>query len=358
MLKEYLPREKWARILVFGAYLILAAGLLLLFGRILPAAAPFLVAALLAKLLSKPIAWITKRTRLPRGFVAVLICAVVIAAVTLALFFAGGKLITGAADLVKYLDGTAAGVAEKIGSVSDFLHEKFPSLDRMGNGQMIEKSVNQIVETVIGRISDFVTGTAAAAVSGAPSAFLFIIVTVVASFYFTCGYPSITAFLRKRIPEKIRSKTSEWSRAIKRTAGAYVRCAVITALLSLIILTVGFSIIGIKDPVLKASLCAAVDVLPVFGVGTVLVPWAVVKIVGGEYASGFGLAILYAVCTLARQITEPRLMADSFGLHPAASLAAMYLGFRFFGLPGMLILPVVAAAAMAERKQRPEARFG
>ena len=43
------------------------------------------------------------------------------------------------------------------------------------NGRI--KSINQIVETVIGRISDFVAGAATSAVSGAPSAFLFIVVT-------------------------------------------------------------------------------------------------------------------------------------------------------------------------------------
>ena len=343
--RDYLPRAKWARILVCGAYALIGAGALWLAGKALPAAAPFIVAWLLAWALSRPIAFITRHTPLPRGVVAVVVCAVVIAAVTLTLFFAGGRLITGASDVVEYLDGTAAKIGERIGSISTLLRDKFPSLDRVGDGQMIEKSINQVVEAVIGRLSDFVAGAATAAVSGAPSAFLFIVVTVAASFYFTCGYPAITGFVKKHVPERMAERVAGWMRAVRKTVGAYAKCAVVTALISFAVLAVGFSIMGVNHPVLTASLCALVDVLPVFGVGTVLVPWAIVRIVGGEYAFGFGLATLYGICTLARQIVEPRLMAGSFGIHPAASLAAMYLGFRFFGLPGMLFLPVVASAA-------------
>ncbi|MBQ7161374.1 MAG: sporulation integral membrane protein YtvI [Clostridia bacterium] len=345
--ENYLPREKWARILVCGAYVVLGAGLLFLLGKVFPAVAPFIVALIIARLIARPVSFISRHTRIPRGLVAVVLCAVTIAAVALTLFFVGGRIVTGAADLVDYLDGAAAGIVEKIGSLSGFLHSKFPSLDNMGGGEMIEKTLNQVVETVMGKASEFVTGAAASIVSGAPSAFLFIIVTVVASFYFSCGYPAMAAFVGKRLPEGLKKRAEGWLRAVRRTVGAYVRCSVIMALVTFGVLSVGFSVIRIKDPVLTAGLCAFIDVLPVFGAGTVLVPWAVVKIISSEYAVGFGLATIYGICALARQILEPRLMSGSLGIHPAASLAAMYVGFRFFGLPGMLFMPLMVSAVIA-----------
>ena len=347
MTNGWFPREKWARILVFGAYVLIGAGLLYLTGRVFPAVAPFLVAWLIAWALARPISFISRHTRIPRAIVAVVLCAVTIAAVALALFFAGGRLVSAASEIVDYLDGAASGIAEKIGSISAYLHNKFPSLDGMGGGQMIEKSLDQVAQNAVGRLSELVTGIAAAVVSGAPSFFMFVVVTVAAAFYFACGYPAMTAFLKKRLPETVKTGISGWLSAVRRTVGAYIRCSAIMALVTFAVLAVGFPIIGVGDPLLTAMVCALIDLLPVFGAGTVLVPWAIIKIVSGEYFIGFGLAIIFGICTLARQILEPRLMSGSLGIHPAASLCAMYIGFRFFGFPGMLLLPLVVAAAAA-----------
>lgn len=347
MLKKYLPDALWAKILVCGAYILLGAGLFWAAGKLLPAIAPFILAALIAWAIARPIRWIAEHTHIPRTVVAVAVCAVVIGAVSVAVFFAADRLIAGAGSAVKYLDAGAANIGDTIGDFADKLRERFPSLDRFGNGRMIEQAFDSMAQGLLTKASDFVADTAAAMVSGAPSAVLFIIVTIVAAFYFACGYPALMRFVCARVPDNISDTFKKWSGTVKRTVGAYARCAVIMSGVSFVILSVGFLILGVENPILVAALCSAVDVLPVFGVGTVLVPWAVFRIVVGEYAVGFGIAIIYAVCTLVRQILEPKLMANSFGLHPAASLAAMYLGFRFFGFPGMIFLPVAASAAAA-----------
>ena len=91
-----------------------------------------------------------------------------------------------------------------------------------------------------------------------------------------------------------------------------------------------------------AFVIAFADLLPVLGVGTVLVPWGLVAILQKNYYLGFGLLILYLVISLIRQFTEPRLIGKSLGLHPLLALFASYAGFLLFGFWGMLLAPLAA----------------
>ena len=91
---------------------------------------------------------------------------------------------------------------------------------------------------------------------------------------------------------------------------------------------------------LLAAVTALVDALPVFGTGTVLLPWAAVCLLLGQAPRAVALAALYAVISAVRSFLEPKVMAAQAGLPPLAALAAMYAGFRAFGVAGMILLPV------------------
>ena len=48
---------------------------------------------------------------------------------------------------------------------------------------------------------------------------------------------------------------------------------------------------------------------------------------------------------LTRTALEPRLIGRQLGLDPLVTLIAFYAGYKFFGVPGMLFAPILAAAA-------------
>ena len=86
---------------------------------------------------------------------------------------------------------------------------------------------------------------------------------------------------------------------------------------------------------------AVVDILPVIGVGTVLVPWGIVKILSGGYYQGFGLLIIFAVVSVVREILEPKIIGKSIGLHPLMTLLSMYIGLELCGFLGLISFPVL-----------------
>ena len=109
-----------------------------------------------------------------------------------------------------------------------------------------------------------------------------------------------------------------------------------------ILLLVGFLVLNVDYAFLLALVIAVLDMLPVLGVGTVLIPWALWAFFQRNFYLGFGLAILYLVMLILRQIIEPKLLGKSLGIHPLLTLFAGYAGWQLFGFLGMLLGPVAA----------------
>ena len=103
------------------------------------------------------------------------------------------------------------------------------------------------------------------------------------------------------------------------------------------ILIVGFLILGIKYTFLLGVLVAVLDFLPLFGTGTVLIPWALFKLLSADYALAAGLALLYVLTQVIRQVIQPKIVGDSMGLSPLWTLVFLYLGFKLHGISGMII---------------------
>ena len=87
------------------------------------------------------------------------------------------------------------------------------------------------------------------------------------------------------------------------------------------------------------------DIIPILGPGTLIVPWAAWSLITGDFISGVGLIIIYATTTISRNILEPKIVGDRVGLHPLATLAAIFIGMRMFGLVGLILGPIVLAIA-------------
>ncbi|MBR7060171.1 MAG: AI-2E family transporter, partial [Eubacterium sp.] len=92
--------------------------------------------------------------------------------------------------------------------------------------------------------------------------------------------------------------------------------------------------------ILIAALIAIFDILPVAGSGGILVPWALISLVMGNFKQAIGLIIIYIVITLIRQYIEPKIVGDTLGVHPLVTLMGLYFGLKLFGFLGMFIVPL------------------
>ena len=114
-----------------------------------------------------------------------------------------------------------------------------------------------------------------------------------------------------------------------------------------LILFAGFWILGVSYAPVLALAIALLDFLPVFGTGTVLIPWALLRIISGDYAFGAGLGLLYILTQVVRQLVQPKLVGDTMGLNPLLTLFLLYLGFKISGISGMILAVPVGLLVMS-----------
>ncbi len=144
-------------------------------------------------------------------------------------------------------------------------------------------------------------------------------------------------WLKGHLPAFIFRYIEYMKRDAKGVIGGYFLAQFRIMCVVALILAAGFLVLGVRYGVLLAFLTAILDFLPIFGTGTVLFPWAVVKLFAGEYAYATGLILLYILTQVVRQIIQPKIVGESMGLPPLMTLFLLYLGFKLRGLTGMIL---------------------
>ena len=93
--------------------------------------------------------------------------------------------------------------------------------------------------------------------------------------------------------------------------------------------------------ILVCALTAIVDVLPILGTGTVLIPWSLIALIMGNWQLSICLAVSYIIVAIVRNFLEPKIIGQSIGLHPLVTLFCMYFGLKILGFVGMIGVPLI-----------------
>lgn len=208
------------------------------------------------------------------------------------------------------------------------------------------QSLGQLATTVSTKVVTWVANFAA----GIPGILIQVILTIVSTFYCAADYTLIVDFLKKRIPAEKQSILSRGVNYAKVTVLAFVKSYSILFGINFLILCLGLSIMRIPYALLLALLIALFDLMPVLGVGGILLPWSVILLVMGNIPLAIGMLALYLVIAATRNTVEPRIVGNHIGIHPLATLVAMILGLRLVGLVGMLSFPIILVAVVNLRK--------
>ena len=230
------------------------------------------------------------------------------------------------------------GIFSKIGFFQRLSEDGHTAVFRERFNEMVGKALSEAIASVSAELPR----VAAKMIAAMPSVLLFIAVTVIAGFYFCVDRRGIENSLSRLLPKSIRAKLPDWQQNVKRVSFRYLKAYLILLLLTFAQLFLGLCILRVEYAFLLAAVIALVDVLPIFGVGTVLIPWAAVELLRQQFRLGIGLLILYGVVSLVHQVTEPKLVGKSLGLHPLLTLVAGYVGFQLFGVMGMVLAPPTA----------------
>ena len=191
-----------------------------------------------------------------------------------------------------------------------------------------------------GTLSDWVLSLAGRILMSVPDILLFALTLLLSAYLFSSERGRVHEFLAHHIPEAWRERGQKVLKKLRAALGAYLKTQLRLSLVILGLTAAGLLILGRRNALPLALLIAVVDALPVFGVGTVLIPWGVISFLRGNAFLGIGLLVLYALCSVSRAFLEPRFLGKQIGLNPLLTLIALYAGYRLFGILGMILLPL------------------
>lgn len=331
--------EAMKRRLIRGAYfLMILGGVYLGFRYLLGLILPFLLAALVAEGTRGPVDRLTRRTGLSRRTVSFGVVTLVLLVLLALAGWAVYGLYAAAQAAMEGLPGLLKALEERMSQLqgmAGLLGQKLPA----SLAEAIQSAPASLVQTLTRELTAFLAGTA----GRLPQAALTTVITVIASYLVSADYDNLRRFLEQTVKPATLEKLRAARRVILGKLRYLARGYGILLLITFGELTVGLFLLGVEKAPVVAAVTALVDILPVLGTGTVLIPWAAYGFLRGRTAFAFGLLALYAVIALLRNVIEPRVIGRQIQLSPLIVLVCLFAGYRLFGLYGLLLAPFFAS---------------
>ena len=361
-------RRKKTIVNIIYFFLIIAMGFLFV-RYALGVCFPIVCAFFIATVLQKPKNFLTRKTFFKKGAASVIslfaLIFVIISLVTLIGVRAVSK-ISGFIDYItiqiQHIDVLVTNIEN---AVMNFI-EGLPAFLSETLTESVTTIFTQIREYLAGQsteLTDSITGSLGSAFSFSwittplsgvistakqiPSILIAVVITLVASCFMTSDYDEIMGFVKRQFPKEKRKDLSRSKVLLKSTLSKMAKAYALIMTVTFTEMFIGLSILKLAGiyssnyAVIIAIVTAFVDIIPVLGTGTVLIPWAIYNLIVGNYALAIGLAVIYAVITVIRQIVEPKLVAGQLGLSPVVTITSLYLGLKIFGVLGMIIAPIL-----------------
>lgn len=300
---------------------------------------PFVIGWIIAMIANPLVRWLEKRVKIVRRHSSIAIVILVIAGIIGFSYLLLSRLLHEAVSFAEDLPGLYTTVLGEI----EALLVRFDSLFRL-----VPEHVQQTMQEMAGDVGrmistlaqNFAAPTVEAAGSVAkaiPGVLVYTVVTILSSYFFIAEQDKMWEFWRKYLPERVNGYLLYLRGDVKRLIGGYFLAQFKIMFVVAGILLVGFFVLGISHAVLLACVIALLDFLPMFGTGTALLPWALFKLLEGNYAMAVGMVLLYVLTQVVRQMIQPKIVGDSMGLPPLMTLFLLYIGFKIRGLSGMIL---------------------
>lgn len=328
---------------------------------------PFLFSFFIAVLVQKPANFIKKKTKISKGVTTTILVLLTFIVFGFLVSLLGMKLVDAGKSLVDFvraklydlptlIENVRAWVIRTSAFLPDSLEVKFTTWANSWFDIIKDKSATEIAATIVDSASGgkkFSISSLSTPLSGIlstakhiPSVFVAVVITIVSSCFMAADYDWISTFIKNQLSESHRTKLSKSKRIVFTSIGKLIRSYAIIICITGTEIFVGLSILslaGLYDGgniLAIAVIVALLDILPVLGTGTFMVPWIIYSLITSKIGLAIGLFILYAIIYVVRQFTEPKLVGGTVGLPAFVTLMAMYIGSQLFGFIGIFLLPI------------------
>lgn len=293
---------------------------------------PFLIGWCVAFITRRPAGFISGKTKIPEKVIR-LVLALFLSLSILTLLGVGVWRLS--LELVElFRDGGASALGDAISGIvgeSGFFGD---ALGELGN--TLGDALYQMIMSVVASLGEVLSRW----VGAVPKIILSVLFTVIASIYFSLDLEVINKAARDFLPPGISTALVRFKDGFMNIGVRYIKSYLTIMLITFSVMLVGLMILRSPYALLMAMIIALLDVLPVLGVGTVVIPWSIWSLLNGNHYMAIGLIVLYVVNEIIRRIAEPKIVGKSLGVHPVITLVLLYVGYSLFGFMGLLLVPV------------------
>ena len=329
--------------------------LLVIFGwkYLLPALMPFIIGFVIASIVQFPLNRLGLKKPGHRKLAAAGLCIAFYALLVFLTTFFSMKIIKEIGDFAMSVpDLFYDSVYPLIWDLGDQIQLVLEPID-MSLAQLVNEVGKTLASTLAGYATKFSAWAVRTVATGAvsiPGALIQLIIIVVSSFYMAADYQTVIGFLTGLIPRSHRDSVVKVVSYARTAVVAYIKSYSIMFCITFLELWIGLSLLKIPYELGLAFGIAVFDLMPILGVGGILLPWGGIALILGNLKMGIGIIALYLVIAAVRNTVEPRIVGKEIGLHPLATLVAMVVGLRLIGLVGMLMLPITMVAIVKLRE--------
>lgn len=300
---------------------------------------PFVAGWIIALIAGPLVRFFEEKVKIKRKVGSAFVIIVVIALVVLLIYGLGAQLVNQVVGLIGALPDMWAGMESdfsNIGRSLSVIVERLPA--------DMQVKLNDFTATIGEYLGDFFgkigTPTIAAAGNFAkqlPAIFIGLIMALLSSYFFVAEREQINEWFRKHTPASIQAQYRIIRSSLVKSVGGYFKAQLKIEVWMYVLLLIGLGVLRVDYYALIALVIAFLDFLPFLGTGTVLIPWAIIRILTADYKVAIGLLIIWGGGQLARQLIQPKIVGDSMGVAPLPTLFLLYIGYKVGSVVGMIV---------------------
>ena len=322
---------------------------------LLPLLSPFLLGALLALAAEPMVGFLCRRLHMPRVVSTAISVSMAFCFLAMLLLMLCAFALRQLKNLAGILPDLETAARTGLALVQTRLLDLAARAPK-GIRPLLEDNVRTLLAdsgNLLGKLTAWLLGLAGSILAHVPDSALGLGTAILSAFLISAKLPQIRKWLLRRIPRQQLRSALESARRMRKVLGRWLLAQGKLMSITFAIVAAGLTLLRIPSGMLWAVLVALVDALPILGTGTVLVPWSVVCFLQGDTPRALGILGIYITAALTRSMLEPKLLGKHLGLDPLVTLMALYIGYRLWGVGGMILAPRLTVAALQLRRDLP-----
>lgn len=332
--------KKYVKALInLAVALVIFLLIILLLPKLLIFFAPFVAGWIIALIASPLVRFFEEKIKIKRKAGSAFVIVVVIGLVVLVLYLVGAKLGQEIVGLVRALPDMWEGMEEdfeEIGENLSVVYNRLPEDLQLKLAEIADQ-VGSYVGDILGQLSSPTIAAVGNFAMQLPTVIIGVIMALLSAYFFVAERDVVGKWFRRHMPSFVQSNYRIVKHSLVKAVGGYLKAQLKIEIWMYLLLVAGLTLLHVNYALLIALGIAFLDMLPFFGTGTVMVPWAIVKILSADYKIAVGLLIIWGVGQLARQVIQPKIMGDSMGMPAIPTLFLLYIGYRLSGVIGMIV---------------------